>query len=72
MSPTLTLCRRVALALLALVATTVAADPPARVARLAYIDGSVSLAPAGDETWYAATINRPLTTGDRIWTDNDS
>ena len=70
MSPTLTLCRRVALALLALVATTVAADPPARVARLAYIDGSVSLAPAGDETWYAATINRPLTTGDRIWTDN--
>lgn len=45
-------------------------DPPSRVARLSYIDGVVSLAPAGTEEWAEAVLNRPLTSGDRVWVDN--
>lgn len=45
-------------------------DPPGRVARLSYTEGEVSLAPAGTEEWAEAVLNRPLTTGDRVWVDN--
>ncbi len=45
------------------------ADPPARVARLGYIQGQVSFSPAGDAAWVQATLNRPLTIGDHLWTD---
>src|SRR6266436_7707555 len=47
-------------------------DPPGRVARLSDVEGSVSLQPAGVEEWAAATLNRPLTTGDKLWTDQSS
>ena len=47
-------------------------DPPSRVARLSYVEGSVSLEPAGLQEWTVAERNRPLTTGDRLWTDQDS
>jgi hypothetical protein len=47
-------------------------DPPARVARLQYISGEVSLQPGGVNDWVAANLNRPLTTSDRVWTDKDS
>ena len=47
----------------------VSADPPLRVARLGYLAGAVSFSPAGENDWVLATINRPLTTGDRIWAD---
>src|SRR5437588_12888887 len=47
-------------------------DPPGRVARLSYTDGSVSLQPAGVEDWADATVNRPLTTGDKLWSDQHS
>jgi uncharacterized protein DUF6600 len=47
-------------------------DPPSRVARLGFIRGNVSFEPAGTEDWVSAVINRPLTTGDRLWNDNDS
>jgi hypothetical protein len=46
-------------------------DPPARVARLKYISGEVSIQPGGVDDWVAATINRPLTTADKVWTDRD-
>ncbi len=45
-------------------------DPPSRVARLNYIQDSVSFQPAGESDWGPAVLNRPLTTGDRLWTDN--
>ena len=45
------------------------ADPPARVARLGYTAGAVSFSPAGENDWVLATINRPLTNGDRLWAD---
>ena len=48
------------------------ADPPSRVARIGYMTGAVSFSPAGEEDWLQATINRPLTTGDRVWADAGS
>jgi hypothetical protein len=47
-------------------------DPPDRVARLGYIEGSVSMQPAGESEWVGAVPNRPLTIGDKIWADQDS
>jgi hypothetical protein len=47
-------------------------DPPTRVARLSYIDGTVSLQPGGDGEWGSAAKNRPMTIGDKIWVDKDS
>jgi hypothetical protein len=73
--PHLKVGRQLGLALLAVTAVfagTAAADPPARVGRLNFIEGSVSLRPASVEEWAEASINRPLTTGDHIWTDSRS
>jgi hypothetical protein len=50
-------------------AQEVVADPPTRVARLGHIEGEVTLAPAGTEEWAEAVLNRPLTSGDRLWTE---
>jgi hypothetical protein len=47
-------------------------DPPGRVARLGYIEGSVSFQPAGEDDWVGAVPNRPMTTGDKLWADQDS
>jgi hypothetical protein len=47
-------------------------DPPGRVARLNYIQGSVSFQPGGETDWVQANPNRPLTTGDNLWTDRNS
>jgi hypothetical protein len=47
-------------------------DPPSRVARLNYMEGSVSFQVQGDSDWVAADSNRPLTTGDNLWADKDS
>jgi hypothetical protein len=46
-------------------------DPPSRVARLAYAQGSVSFQPAGTDDWVTAGLNRPVTTGDQLWSDRD-
>ncbi len=37
---------------------------------LGYLSGAVSFSPAGEDDWVQATINRPLTTGDRLWADS--
>ena len=47
-------------------------DPPNRVARLSYMDGAVSFEPAGENDWSQATLNYPVTTGDRLWTDENA
>lgn len=47
-------------------------DPPTRAARLAYMEGSVSFEPAGESDWVQAGLNRPMTTGDKIWADKES
>src|SRR5258706_12861203 len=59
-------------AILALSGIAVAqdADPPSRVARIAYINGSVSFEPASVDQWTPASLNYPMTTGDNLYTDN--
>ncbi|SPE45357.1 Putative prolin-rich exported protein (fragment) [Candidatus Sulfotelmatobacter sp. SbA7] len=49
-----------------------AQDPPGRVARLSYSNGSVSFQPGGQGDWVTAVQNRPLTNGDNLWADKDS
>jgi hypothetical protein len=46
-----------------------AADPPGRVGRLSYIDGTVSFHPADQGDWSPATVNYPVTNGESFWTD---
>jgi hypothetical protein len=63
----------IALAVTFLMASRAAADeddPPTRVARLSHTDGAVSFNPAGTDDWATAVINRPMTTGDKLWADN--
>jgi hypothetical protein len=47
-------------------------DPPGRVARLGFMEGTVSFQPAGENEWIGAIPNRPMTTGDKLWVDRDS
>ena len=47
-------------------------DPPGRVARLSVTNGQVSFSPAGTDDWVSAVTNRPITTGDKLWTDKDA
>jgi hypothetical protein len=44
-------------------------DPPARVGRLAYEEGTVSFHDGQDNNWTAASVNDALTTGDSLWTE---
>src|SRR5579859_6207838 len=44
-------------------------DVPGRAARLSFVQGTVSFQPASVEDWVPATLNRPITTGDRLWTE---
>jgi hypothetical protein len=45
-------------------------DPPGRVARLSHFDGEVLHSPAETDEWAEALRNRPLTSGDRLWTES--
>jgi hypothetical protein len=47
-------------------------DPPSRVARVSDLEGSVSLQPGGQGDWGTAARNRPVTVGDKLWSDKDS
>ena len=48
------------------------ADPPGRVATVSQRQGSVVFAPQGEDEWVDLPANRPLTRGDRIWTDQSA
>ncbi len=48
---------------------TAAPDAPGRAARLGLVVDNVSFQPGSVDDWVPATVNRPLTTGDRLWTD---
>ncbi|HZN47340.1 MAG TPA: DUF6600 domain-containing protein, partial [Ramlibacter sp.] len=45
------------------------ADPPGRVAFVSASEGSVVFAPDGEDEWAQLPANRPLTSGDRLWSD---
>ncbi|WP_148210238.1 DUF6600 domain-containing protein [Candidatus Korobacter versatilis] len=44
-------------------------DPPGVAGRLSFMQGPVSMQPGGVDDWVDATLNRPLTTSDRLWAD---
>jgi hypothetical protein len=48
------------------------ADPPGRVGRLAEVHGQVWLYDPDQREWVGALVNRPLTSGDRIATDDNA
>ncbi|MGO8693742.1 MAG: DUF6600 domain-containing protein [Rectinemataceae bacterium] len=48
------------------------ADPPSRVGRLNFMDGSVSFRSGSLDEWSAAALNYPMTTGDGLWTSQNS
>ena len=52
-------------------AAAAAADPPGRIGRLSYIEGTVSLHVPGQDQWSAAAINYPVTSGYGLWTEPD-
>jgi hypothetical protein len=73
-----TVLRPFALAVLMLAGTASAAfpqtdeeanDPPGRVGRLSYTEGTVSFRSADEDQWVPATLNFPVTTGDAFWTE---
>ena len=47
-------------------------DPATRVARISYLQGSVSVQLADSSDWIQAYLNRPLTSRDQMWTDGGS
>jgi hypothetical protein len=47
-------------------------DPPGRVARLNFSQGSISFRPAGEDDWVSGVPNRPMVTGDDLWSDENS
>ncbi len=47
-------------------------DPPTRVGRLDYSQGSISFRPAGEDDWVTGVPNRPMVTGDDLWSDENS
>jgi hypothetical protein len=44
-------------------------DVPGRAARLSFVSGTVSLQPGSVDDWVPAELNRPMSTGDRLWTE---
>ncbi len=46
-----------------------AIDPPARVGRLSFTSGQVSLQAPGDTDWSTAPINYPVSNGTNLWID---
>ena len=44
-------------------------DPPGRVGRLSYIDGTVSFHTADQTEWAPATLNYPVVVGESFWTE---
>ena len=44
-------------------------DAPGRAARLSLVSGTVSFQPGSVDDWVPAEVNRPMTTGDRLWTE---
>src|SRR5215510_12415013 len=44
-------------------------EPPGRVGRLAFVNGTVSFHDDVQSGWTPAVVNTPLTTGDALWTE---
>jgi uncharacterized protein DUF6600 len=58
--------------LLGATAAVADADPPGRVGRLSYIEGTASFHGADDSQWSPATLNYPVFAGASFWTEPGS
>jgi hypothetical protein len=47
-------------------------DPPGRVAYVNHSEGGIGFSPAGEDDWLDLVRNRPLSRGDRLWTDRNA
>lgn len=47
-------------------------DPPRRVGRISYMDGTVSFRNGETDQWVPATLNYPVTSGDGFWAEPKS
>ena len=59
-------------ALAAVSQAAIAQEPPTRVGRLAFTEGTVALYQDPDLGWEKAYVNSPVTSENSIWTDPDS
>jgi hypothetical protein len=48
------------------------ADPPGRVGRLSYMEGTVSFHAGDQDQWSAAVLNYPVTSGTAFWTEPEA
>ena len=48
------------------------ADPPGRVGRLSYVEGTVSFHSPDSQDWSAAQLNYPISNSNSLWTEADS
>jgi len=48
------------------------ADPPGRVGRLSYMEGTVSFHTGDQDQWSAAVLNYPVTSGTAFWTEPEA
>jgi len=62
----------IATTLISLVATPVFADPPARVGRVAYVEGDVSFYSNKADGWRPARLNFPVSNKNSVWTNPNS
>lgn len=58
-------------ALLLIGSPALADDPPLRVGRISYLDGSVSFHSADEDSWSNAPLNYPVVAGNTFWTEPD-
>src|SRR5260221_11650316 len=47
-------------------------DPPTRVGRVGYTTGTISFQPGGEGDWLEAIPNRPLSSGENLWSERNA
>ncbi|HEY6895385.1 MAG TPA: FecR domain-containing protein, partial [Rhodanobacteraceae bacterium] len=57
--------------MIAAAAGSALADPPERVGRIAFVNGTASFRAADATEWSPAMLNYPVTIGDHVWTDRN-
>jgi hypothetical protein len=72
--PSIAIAARLPLAVLLVLVGTLSAlaDPPGRVGRLSYMEGTVSFHSGDQDQWSAAVLNYPVTSGTAFWTEPEA
>ena len=67
-----TIFRRLCIAACAFAVAVAWADPPGRVGRITYIEGTVSFFGERDDGWRKAQVNYPVTSENSLWTEGNA